>query len=98
MELRPLQIPAFRVGDLIRGRASLYFSRDEVSERHASIGQRVAVLAPALAAVAELALLRARLIADVLGIGGELGMTHRRRRIAEAQVDVDALQALRVRL
>jgi hypothetical protein len=41
-------------------------------------------------------LLWARLITDMLGVGGELGVAGGRRRIAESQVDVDLFQTLGV--
>ena len=56
------------------------------------------MLAAAPSPIAMFSLLRSRLIADVLRIGGELGMTYRRRRIAESQVHVDPPQACRIGL
>src|SRR5258705_13881556 len=71
-ELRPLQITALRIGDLVRRTAPLDPAGGDVGERDPLVRQRVAVLAPAAPAVAVLALQRPRLIADMLGIGGKL--------------------------
>ena len=98
VKLRALQIAAFRIGDLVRRGAPLHFARDDVCECDAPIRQGVAVLAAPVTAVAVLGLLRARLITEMLGIGGELGMSDRRRCIAKPQVNVYPLKALGVRL
>src|SRR5436309_9992192 len=82
VELGALQIAALGIRDLIRRAAPFHLAGDEIGERDAAIGQRVAVLAAVAAAVAVLMLLWARLVADMLGVGGELGMAGGRRRVA----------------
>ena len=96
VELSTLQIAALGVGDLIRRAATLHLAGDEIDERDAPIGQRVAVFAAVTAAIAMLRLLRARLVADMLGVRGEFGMAGGRRCVAEPQIDIDPLQALSV--
>ena len=70
VELGALQVAAFRIGDLVLRGAAVCLAVDDVGERDAAVGQRVAVLAALAAAVAMLGLLRARLVAEVLGVGG----------------------------
>ena len=98
VKLGALQIAALGVSNLIRRAAPFHLAVNQVGKRHAPIRQGVAVLAPIAAAIAIFILLRARLIADMLGVGGELGMADGRRGVAEAQVNVDSFQALGVRL
>ena len=83
VELCALQIAAFRIGDLVRREPALLLAGGEVGERDPPVRQLVAVLTAPTAADAVLSLLRACVIAEVLGIGGELGMPDRRRRVAE---------------
>src|SRR5262245_55350972 len=98
IELRTLEVAALRIGELVGRGAAFDLAGNEVGERDAPVRQRVAVLAAAPAAIAVLSLGGSRLVTDVLGVGAKLGVSDRRRRIAEAQIDVDPGEARRVGL
>src|SRR5262249_25865260 len=98
VELGALQVAALRIADLVGRGAASHLALHQISKRHALVGQRIAMLAPAAAAIAMLALAGAGFVADVLRVGGKLRMTNWRRRVAEAQIDVDAPQAFRIGL
>src|SRR5215510_10959193 len=98
VELGALQVAALRIADLIGRGAAGHLALHKVGERDAFVGQRVAVYAPAPPAIAMLALQRARLIGNVLGVGRELRMPDRRRGVAETQIDIKPAQALRIGL
>src|SRR5262245_55994145 len=79
IELGALQVAPLRIGDLIVRGSAAHLALHQVGKGHALVGERVAVLAARAAAVTMLALQWARLVADVLSIGGQLGMPDRRR-------------------
>src|SRR4051812_47891468 len=93
VKLRALQITALRIGDLVGGGAAHRPPLHKIGQRYALVGKRVAMLPAAAPAVAVLALDRTGLVADMLGVGGEFRMAYGRRRVAEAQIHIDLLQA-----
>src|SRR5215213_9622983 len=98
VELRSLQITAFRIGDLVGRGAAFCLPAEQVGKRDPLVGECNAVRTAFDAAVPKLGRARACLIADMLGVGGELRMADRGRAVAEAQINIDALECLLVRL